>query len=236
MSRRAYDAIIIGGGHLGLTLGAYLQRSGLKTAIFERRHEEGSAVYTTESVAPGFLHNLHSQFMEYMDWMPFYHDFKLENLGARLIYPEAQAGISFSDGRPPVILYNPNHFELTRKSISQYSKNDAQTLVDLRHKALDAEDVFAMYWYNPPDQPDEEDADPFNTMCIAFMEIFGLPHSYARSSAKSIIDNLFESPELKTLLYRISVEWGTSLEMENMGLDVRSFVGGCGMLDDSRRK
>ena len=57
MPDKAYDAIIIGGGHLGLTLGAYLQRAGMKTAILERRHEEGSAVYTSESIAPGFLHN-----------------------------------------------------------------------------------------------------------------------------------------------------------------------------------
>lgn len=217
MPKKVYDAIIIGGGHLGLTLGAYLQRAGMQTAVFERRHEEGSAVYTSECTAAGFLHNLHSQFMEYMDWMPFYHDFKLDNLGSRLIYPEAQAGIAFSDGRPPIILYNLNNFELTRQSISQYSKHDADTFVDLRQKALDGEDVFAMYWYNPPEQPRAEDPDPFNTFGIALMETFGLPHSYARSSARSIIDNLFESPELRTLLYRMSVEWGTSLEMQNMG-------------------
>jgi phytoene dehydrogenase-like protein len=105
-----------------------------------------------------------------------------------------------------------------RQSISQYSKHDADTFVDLRQKAHDGEDVFAMYWYNPPEQPSAEDPDPFNTLGIAFMEIFGLPHSYVRSSARSMIDSLFESPELRTLLYRMTVEWGTSLEMENMGL------------------
>jgi phytoene dehydrogenase-like protein len=222
MPQKEYDAIIIGGGHLGLTLGAYLQRAGMQTAIFERRHEEGSAVHTSECTAPGFLHNLHSQYMEYLDWMPFYHDFKLENLGSRLIYPRAQAGIAFSDGRPPIILYNPDHFELTRKSISRYSKHDADTFVELRQKAIDGENLFAAYWYSPPEQPSAEDPDPFNTLGIAFMEIFGLPHSYTRSSARSVIDSLFESPELRTLLYRMVVEWGTSLEMENMGLNMLS--------------
>lgn len=218
MPTKEYDAIIIGGGHLGLTLGAYLQRAGMQTAIFERRHEEGSAVHTSECVAPGFLHNMHSQYMEYLDWMPMYHDFKLENLGSRLIYPRAQAGIAFSDSRPPLILYNTDNLCLTRKSISQYSKHDADTFVELRQKALDGEDAFAMYWYSPPEQPSAEDPDPYNTLGIFFMEIFGLPHSYARSSPKSLIDNLFESPELRTLLYRMSVEWGVSLDMGNMGL------------------
>ncbi len=53
MTSKVYDAIIIGAGHMGLTLGAYLQRAGLQTAIFERRHEEGSAIYTSECTAPG---------------------------------------------------------------------------------------------------------------------------------------------------------------------------------------
>ena len=56
--------------------------------------------------------------------------------------------------------------------------------------ALDGEDAFAMHWYSPPEQPSAEDPDPFNTLGIAFMEIFGLPHSYVRSSARSMIDSL----------------------------------------------
>ena len=80
MSIPEYDAIIIGAGHMGLTLGAYLQRSGLKTAIFERRHEEGSAIYTSECTAPGFLHNMHAQYMEFLDWMPAWTDFDLPSL------------------------------------------------------------------------------------------------------------------------------------------------------------
>jgi phytoene dehydrogenase-like protein len=139
MAKKSYDAIIIGGGCMGLCLGAYLQRSGMETAIFERRHEEGSAIFTSECTAPGFLHNLHAQYMEFMDWMPFYKDFELEKLGARYLYPEAQAGIAFSDGRPPIVMYSiekPEHFELTRKSIAQYSKSDADTFIDLMQKVV----------------------------------------------------------------------------------------------------
>jgi len=34
-----YDAIVIGAGHNGLCLAAYMARSGLRTAVIERRHE-----------------------------------------------------------------------------------------------------------------------------------------------------------------------------------------------------
>jgi phytoene dehydrogenase-like protein len=52
MAKR-YDAVIIGGGHNGLTAGAYLARAGLRTLVLERRHVLGGAA-VTEEVFPGF--------------------------------------------------------------------------------------------------------------------------------------------------------------------------------------
>ncbi|MBW2623601.1 MAG: NAD(P)/FAD-dependent oxidoreductase, partial [Deltaproteobacteria bacterium] len=221
MVKKSYDAIIIGGGHMGLTLGAYLQRAGMEVAIFERRHEEGSAIFTSECTAPGFLHNLHAQYMEFMDIMPFYQDFELEKLGARFLYPKAQAGIAFSDGRPPIVLYSvkkPEYLELTRKSIAVYSKQDADTFVELRQKALLGMGMFAQSIYNPPTLPTPEVLDPSSIGAFMTMTALGLPPHYAKGSARSLIDNLFETPELRALLYRMSVEWGTPLEMMDMGV------------------
>ena len=48
-----YDAIVIGGGHNGLTNGAYLAKSGLRTLILERRQLVGGAAIT-EELRPGF--------------------------------------------------------------------------------------------------------------------------------------------------------------------------------------
>lgn len=50
---RQYDAIIVGGGHNGLTCGAYLAKSGVKTLVLERRHLIGGAA-VTEEFSPGF--------------------------------------------------------------------------------------------------------------------------------------------------------------------------------------
>ena len=50
---RSYDAIVVGGGHNGLTNGAYLAKAGLKTLILERRSLFGGAAIT-EELYPGF--------------------------------------------------------------------------------------------------------------------------------------------------------------------------------------
>ena len=50
---RTYDAIVIGGGHNGLTNGAYLAKAGLRTLVLERRHLVGGAAIT-EELRPGF--------------------------------------------------------------------------------------------------------------------------------------------------------------------------------------
>lgn len=48
-----YDAVIIGGGHNGLTCACYLAAGGLKVAVFERRGIVGGAA-VTEEFHPGF--------------------------------------------------------------------------------------------------------------------------------------------------------------------------------------
>lgn len=53
MTAAKYDAVIIGGGHNGLTCGAYLAHAGKKVLVLERRHVIGGAA-VTEEFAPGF--------------------------------------------------------------------------------------------------------------------------------------------------------------------------------------
>jgi phytoene dehydrogenase-like protein len=52
-SDRHWDAIVVGGGHNGLTNAAYLAKAGLRTLVLERRHLVGGAAITEELV-PGF--------------------------------------------------------------------------------------------------------------------------------------------------------------------------------------
>ena len=52
-SQVKYDAIIIGGGHNGLTTAAYLSKAGLKTLVLEQRSVLGGCA-ATEEPFPGY--------------------------------------------------------------------------------------------------------------------------------------------------------------------------------------
>ena len=52
MAKR-YDAIVIGGGHNGLTAAGYLAKAGKSVLVLERRHVLGGAA-VTEEIYPGF--------------------------------------------------------------------------------------------------------------------------------------------------------------------------------------
>jgi phytoene dehydrogenase-like protein len=54
-----YDAVIVGGGHNGLTAAAYLSKAGMQTLVLERRHLVGGAA-VTEEVYPGFRYSVAS--------------------------------------------------------------------------------------------------------------------------------------------------------------------------------
>ncbi|HLF40852.1 MAG TPA: FAD-dependent oxidoreductase [Acidimicrobiia bacterium] len=54
-----YDVVIVGGGHNGLTCGAYLARAGKRVVVLEARDVVGGFCTTEETVpeAPGFRMN-----------------------------------------------------------------------------------------------------------------------------------------------------------------------------------
>jgi phytoene dehydrogenase-like protein len=202
MADATYDAVVIGGGHNGLCAAAYLGRVGKRVGVFEARHEEAGAVHTSEATVPGFWHNLHAQYMEFIDYMPFYHDLDLPKFGARMIKPEAQVGMTFVDGRPPIIIYTPDLEERTHQSIARYSKRDADLFNDIRRKVMANDQYIAALVYTPRDR------DAVTGALLELWEDLGFKPEELERSPKELIDQLFETTELRGILYRQCLEWG----------------------------
>jgi len=122
--RDACDAVVIGSGHNGLALGAYLARSGMEVVVLERRHEEGGGLCTEELTLPGFLHNVHANYHTFVDLAPPQADLDLADHGLEYVRPEVQMASIFDDGTALTV-----HTDLdkTCASIARFSEQDAET-------------------------------------------------------------------------------------------------------------
>src|SRR5260370_5603249 len=118
-----YDAIILGAGHNGLILQAYLGKAGLKTLAIERRAIAGGGLSTLEDPR-GFLHNTHAFFLRAITALPRYTDLELERHGARLIEPELNGALITRDGRA---LDWRTHIERTIARFADFSQPHAPT-------------------------------------------------------------------------------------------------------------
>jgi len=127
-----YDGIIIGAGHNGLILQAYLGKAGLKTICIERRAVAGGGLSTVEDPShPGFLHNTHAFFQRAITDMPWYGDLELERLGAHYIEPELNVALLTSDSQA---LEWWTDIDRTADSFAQFSHRDAETLRRWQHE------------------------------------------------------------------------------------------------------
>ena len=96
MSATTYDAIVVGGGHNGLTASFYLARAGLRTLVVERRDVVGGAC-VTEEIAPGCRASTTS-YIASMLRPEVIRDLDLERHGLRMVPCEPGLQAAFEDG------------------------------------------------------------------------------------------------------------------------------------------
>jgi len=99
MSKEDYDVIIIGGGISGLTCGCYLQRAGLKVAIFDASEEAGGGRKTTDIMRPGYLVQPHV-WWDVEPYFPNQLDLELDKFGYQDVEMASEWGVGkiYSDG------------------------------------------------------------------------------------------------------------------------------------------
>ncbi len=115
-----YDAIVIGGGHNGLTCAAYLARAGRKVVVFERRHVLGGAA-VTEEVFPGFKFSVCSYVVSLLR-PEIIRELDLPSHGMELLPLDG----TFTPMPNGDYLWRVNDHSKTRRDIARHSKLDAE--------------------------------------------------------------------------------------------------------------
>jgi phytoene dehydrogenase-like protein len=147
-SPSSFDAVIIGAGHNGLTLAAYLARSGLSVGVFERRGEEGGGLCTEELTLPGFLHNVHANYHTFVGLAPAFRHLGILEQGVEYARPEVQMASVFDDGRALCV---HTDIERTCASIARFSERDAETFARFKTEARQYVDLMLeTFMYGPP--------------------------------------------------------------------------------------
>jgi phytoene dehydrogenase-like protein len=121
-----YDAIIIGGGHNGLTSGAYFAREGAHTVVLEARGKTGGAADTSAPFPDHPEINV-TTYSYVMSLMPpsIIRDLNLKKHGYD-VTPFGPYFQAFEDGR--AITVYADDAKRSYDSIAQFSKRDADTL------------------------------------------------------------------------------------------------------------
>ena len=119
-----YDAIVIGGGHNGLTCAAYLARAGKKTLVLERRHVLGGAA-VTEEVFPGYRFSVCSYVVSLLR-PEIIRDLDLPSHGLELLPLDG----TFTPMLNGDYLWRMNDHNRSRQEIARHSKRDADAYDD----------------------------------------------------------------------------------------------------------
>jgi len=119
----SFDAVVIGGGHNGLTCAAYLAGGGLSVCVLERRTVLGGAA-VTEEFHPGFRNSTASYTVSLLD-PKVIRDLRLAQHGLSVIERPFANFLPLPDGG---YLKVGGGLEATQAEIAKYSSRDAQRL------------------------------------------------------------------------------------------------------------
>lgn len=103
MSRKDYDAIVIGSGPNGLAAAVTLQQAGLSVLIIEGKDTIGGGLRSAELTLPGFVHDVCSAVHPLAIGSPFFNTLPLEAHGLSYVFPDFAAAHPFDGGGAAVL-------------------------------------------------------------------------------------------------------------------------------------
>jgi len=201
MNKR-YDAIIVGGGHNGLVTAAYLARAGRKVLVLERREMVGGCA-VTEELWPGYRVSTAAYLTSLMQERVV-RELELERHGYA-VDPKDPAFFSvFPDGRHFFMWQDAGR---TLEEIAKFSPKDAKTYPAFEEQLERiARVVEGLLLTTPPRFPPASLGDFIDYLKLAARlrglsgkDMTALVKIFTQSAAE-LLDEWFESPEVKVTL------------------------------------
>ncbi|CAJ0579727.1 unnamed protein product, partial [Mesorhabditis spiculigera] len=124
-----YDAVIVGGGHNGLTAAAYLAKAGKKVCVLERRHVLGGAA-VTEEIVPGFKFSRASYVLSLLRPVVI-NELNLKEHGLRYHLREPHSFTPIRDSKDSLLL--GGDMAKNQAEIGKFSKKDAENYPKYEH-------------------------------------------------------------------------------------------------------
>lgn len=211
-----YDVVVIGAGHNGLTVAAYLAKAGLNVCVVERNSYIGGATATVEVTLPGFKHEMgginHATIMA--NPMIVHDELGLKSkYGLKYIVPKISVASLFPDDTA-FCLYAD--FEKTCESIAKFSEHDADAYRRFYEMSKPMIPMLMNGMFNAP--------PPFGAL-IAQLDQTAIGQELVRSmmmSAYDIVNQWFEHPKTKLKLMKYTSE--LTVGPEERGTAIYLFV------------
>jgi phytoene dehydrogenase-like protein len=196
-----YNAIVIGGGHNGLTAAAYLARAGRKVLVLERRHVLGGAA-VTEEVFPGFKFSVCSYVVSLLR-PEIIRELDLPRHGLEILPLDG----TFTPMPNGNYLWRVNDHAKTRREIARHSKLDAEAYDEYGKAMVEmARFVKPILSMTPPDPLSLRPRD-LNQLWLMFKRFRALTGDdrynqiqLMTMSAAGFLDQWFETDVLKATM------------------------------------
>ncbi len=146
----SHDAIVIGGGHNGLTCACYLAKAGMRVLVLEKHSSIGGMTNTEELTLPGFKSDSHAFGYQLANVSPAPAELELDRYGFELLRPEVCYSHAFPDGTSLSVFR-----DLTRscEGIARLSAADAGAYQQLCLQFASGIEGFTAAINSPPQSP-----------------------------------------------------------------------------------
>lgn len=106
LTKKDFDAVVVGSGPNGLAAAILLQQNGLSVLLIEGQDTIGGGMRSAELTLPGFIHDICSAIHPLAAGSPFFKTLPLDQYGLEYIYPEIDAAHPFDDGTAAILKHS----------------------------------------------------------------------------------------------------------------------------------